>query len=51
MTGQYKTNALQDKFVDFISPTKGYLDRLRSKQQNINPISPTGYHNYRPDLN
>ena len=35
-----KTKVKQGKFVEFISPAKGYF-RETYKSQNINPISPT----------
>ena len=35
-----KTEVKQGKFVEFISPAKGYF-RETYKSQNINPISPT----------
>ena len=43
-----KTEVKQGKFVEFISPAKGYF-RETYKSQNINPISPAplvdlGYH-------
>ena len=35
-----KTEVKQGKFVEFISPAKGYF-RETYRSQNINPISPT----------
>ena len=35
-----KTEAKQGKFVEFLSPAKGYVKETY-KSQNINPISPT----------
>ena len=35
-----ETEVKQGKFVEFISPAKGYF-RKTYKSQNINPISPT----------
>ena len=35
-----KTDVKQGKFVEFISPAKGYL-RETYRSQNINPIFPT----------
>ena len=35
-----KTEVKQGKFVEFISPAKGYF-RETSQSQNLNPISPT----------
>ena len=35
-----KTEVKQGKFIEFISPAKGYF-RETYKSQNINPISPT----------
>ena len=35
-----RTEVKQEKFVEYIFPTKGYF-RETNKSQNINPISPT----------